>query len=73
MASLKQCWVIKNEQGYYVNANFGAMFTGIATGFIFYDADKKETMQKDLERLGEGYYCEQVNLNEVPDGKRVYI
>lgn len=63
-------WVIKNQDGYYVNAKFKALFTGHTTGFTFYS--KKETMQKNLDTLGEGYYAEYINLKDIPDGKRVY-
>lgn len=66
------CWVIKKGE-YYVNAKFGALFTGITTGFTGYT--NEETMKKDLEMMGgleEGYYYEQVNTNEIPKGERVY-
>lgn len=34
---IEQCWVIKNKDGYYVNPNFGALFTGITTGFVCFN------------------------------------
>jgi hypothetical protein len=67
----QQCWVIKNQDGYYVNAKFRALFSGITTGFTGYA--NKETMQKDLGRLGEGYHSEYINLKNIPKGKRVYL
>ena len=69
----QECWVIKNKGGYYVNADFRALFTGRTSGFVGYD--NRMEAEKDLERLGgerEGYNCKQVNLNDVPRGKRVY-
>ncbi len=69
----ERVWVIKNSEGYYVNPKFKALFSGLCSGFIFYDKDKEETIQKDLDMLGVGYHSEQVNLNEVADGVRVYI
>jgi hypothetical protein len=65
-------WVIKKGE-YFVNADFRALFTGRASGFVGYS--NKERMQKDLDKLGgsgEGYYNEQVNLNTIPKGVRVY-
>jgi len=70
--SNQQCWIIKKGE-YYVNANFKALFTGRTSGFVGYI--EKDRMQIDLDKLGgleKGYYCEQVNLNEVPRGERVY-
>lgn len=65
----QECWVIKKDK-YYVNAKFKALFTGITTGFTGYT--NEETMKKDLEKLSEGYYSEFVNLQDVPDGRRIY-
>lgn len=67
----QQCWVIKNEDGYFVNAKFGALFIGITTGFIAYD--NEETARKDLDKLGREYYLEYINLKDIPKGERVYI
>lgn len=66
----QQCWVIKNKDGYYVNPDFKALFTGITTGFTGYI--NKETMKKDLEMLGERYHAEYINLKDIPKGERVY-
>ncbi len=65
----QQCWVIKKD-GYYVNAKFKALFSGLTTGFTGYT--NEETIKKDLEKLGQGYYSEYINLKDVPKGKRVY-
>lgn len=65
-----KCWVIKNKDGYYVNPDFTALFTGKTTGFTGYI--NKATMQKDLEKLGAGYYAEYIDLKEIPKGKRIY-
>lgn len=67
----QQCWVIRNEDGYFVNAKFGALFTGITTGFIVYN--NEETARKDLDKLGREYYLEYINLKDIPKGERVYI
>jgi len=67
----EMCWVIKNQEGYYVNPKFGALFDGYTTGFVFYG--KKEILKKNLKMLGEGYYSEYLNLKDVPQGERVYI
>ncbi|MFA6843706.1 MAG: hypothetical protein WCR33_04820 [Bacilli bacterium] len=64
-------YVIKKEDGLYVNAKFGALFTGRTSGFSGYG--DKEEMKKDLEKLGDGYYGEYINLNEIPIGERVYL
>jgi len=64
-------WVIKNENGYFVNANFGALFTGRTSGFSGYG--REEEMKKDLEKLGEGFKAKYINMNEIPRGERVYI
>ena len=72
MSKSNQCWVIKKGE-YYVNVGFKALFTGRTTGFVGYVS--KEKMQRDLDRLGgvgEGYYCEQVDLSEIPLGERIY-
>lgn len=66
----QQCWVIKNEDGYFVNAKFGVLFTGITTGFTAYT--NEETMKKDLEMMGEDYYSRYINLKDIPKGERVY-
>lgn len=66
----EQCYVIKNEDGYYVNAKFRALFTGITSGFSGY-GDENEA-RKDLERLGRGYHLEYINLKDVPKGERIY-
>lgn len=66
----EQCWVIKKGK-YYVNPKYKALFSGHATGFTGYT--NKETMQKDLDMLGDGYYSEFINLRDVPDGERVYL
>lgn len=66
----QECWVIKNQDGYYVNPRFRALFSGHATGFTFFTIE--ETAKKRLGKLGEGYYLEYVNLNDIPDGERVY-
>ena len=63
-------YVIKNEDGYYVNAKFGALFTGRNSGFSGYGDEGM--VKKDLERLGEGYYAEYVNLCDIPKGERIY-
>lgn len=65
----QQCWVIKKGK-YFVNADFGALFTGRTTGFVGYS--DKDRMQRDLDKLGKGFYSEQVDLNEIPKGIRVY-
>ena len=64
------CWVIKKDN-FYVNAKFNAFFTGITTGFTGYS--NEETMQKDLQRLGEGYHAVYLNLKDVPRGERIYL
>lgn len=72
MSMSNQCWVIKKGE-YFVNADFKALFTGRVTGFVGYS--NKDRMQKDLDKLGgsgEVYYSEQVNLNTIPKGVRVY-
>jgi len=66
----QQCWVIKNKDGYFVNAKFGALFSGLTTGFVGYD-DEERAME-DLDMLGEGYYSEYINLRDVPKGERIY-
>lgn len=63
------CWVIKKGE-YYVNAKFGALFTGITTGFTGYT--NEETIKKDLEMMGEDYYSRYINLKDIPKGERVY-
>lgn len=65
----EKVWVIKKGE-YYVNAKFRALFSGRTTGFTGYTNEL--TMQKDLEKLGEGYYSEYVNFNDIPDGERFY-
>lgn len=66
----KEVWVIKKD-GYYVNANFKALFSGLCTGFTGYT--NEDTMKEDLEMLGEGYYAEYIRYDEISDGERVYI
>jgi hypothetical protein len=71
--SNQMVWVIRNRDGYFVNADFRALFNGRTTGFVGYT--NKDRMQKDLDKLGElgeGYYSEQVCLNEIPKGVRIY-
>ncbi len=66
----RQVWVIKNQDGYYVNPDFQVLFTGHTSGFITYS--NKETMEEDLEMLGEGYYSEYININDIPKGERIF-
>jgi len=66
----ERCWVIKNQDNYYVNPKFKVLFTGLCTGFTGYT--DKETMQKDLDMLGEGYYSEYIYYKNIPEGRRVY-
>ena len=66
----EQVYVIKNKDGYYLNANYGVLFSGVTSGFIFYN--NTDTLRRDLERLGEGYHSEHVNFSELPNGKRIY-
>jgi hypothetical protein len=63
-------WVIKKGE-YYVNPNFRVLLTGHADGFICYN--NKETMQRDLNVLGEGYYSEYIRYNDIPDGERIKL
>lgn len=63
-------WVIKRGP-YYVNPNFITFYTGLTTGFTAWT--NKETMQKQLDRLDEGYYSEFVNYNSIPDGEKIYL
>ena len=41
----QQCWVIRNEDGYFVNAKFGALFTGITTGFVVDENEEKYCLE----------------------------
>lgn len=68
--SSQRCWVIKNRDGLFVNADFGALFSGRTTGFTGYDSEAR--MKEDLERLGSGYYSEYIDLWSIPRGERVY-
>lgn len=69
----EQCWVIKKGE-YYVNANFGALFSGVTTGFIFYSSEDlaKEKLNK-LDELDNRYYIEYMNLKDIPNGERVHV
>jgi hypothetical protein len=62
--------VIRNREGYFVNPKYGSLYTGITTGFMGHT--REEEVKKSLEKLGEGYYAEFVNLNDIPNGKRIY-
>lgn len=66
----EKVWVIKRGN-YYVNPKYQSLYTGRATGFTFYS--NEETMRKRLDELGEGYSCEYIGLNGIPDGERIYI
>ena len=67
----ERCWVIKNEDGYYVNAKFRALFTGLCTGFTGYM--NEDVMKKDLDMLGENYHAEYIWYKDIPEGERVYL
>ncbi len=64
-------WVIRDKNGYFVNPNFKALFTGHATGFVFYT--NEDIVRKKLDILGDGFYVEYVNLGDIPDGARVWV
>jgi len=66
----EMCWVIKNQDGLFVNPKFRALFSGITSGFTGYVDEN--ILKEDLEMLGEGYHCEYINYNEIPMGERVY-
>jgi hypothetical protein len=66
----KMVYVIKNENGYYVNPKFGALFSGITSGFIFYN--NKDIIKQDLKKLNDKHYSEYINLKDIPRGKRIY-
>jgi hypothetical protein len=63
-------WVIRNEDGYFVNPKYGSLYTGITSGFMGHT--REEEVKKSLERLGEGYSVEYVNLSDIPNGERIY-
>lgn len=74
---LDQCWVIRNADGYYVNVRgtkkgyFYTLYTGLTSGFTFYTSKKK--MEDDLGLLGEGFYYQYINLNNIGDGERIHF
>ena len=63
-------YVIKNEDGHYVNAKFGALFTGRTSGFRGYGDEGMA--KKDLEKLGDSYSMEHILYRNIPKGERVY-
>lgn len=65
----QQVWVIVNEDGYYVNPKYLSLYTGLCTGFTYYN--NKKTMQKDLDMLGGRYRVVYININDISEGERV--
>jgi len=67
----KEVWVIKDQEGYYINPQHLTRCTGITTGFKFYTAE--EAVKGKLEVLGEKYHYEYINLMDIPNGEMLYM
>ena len=68
-------YVIKNQDGLFVNPKFRALFSGITSGFTFYGSE--DLAREKLSRLGgldelNGCYLDYINLKDVPRGERIY-
>lgn len=66
----REVWVIKNQDGYFINPQHLTRCTGITTGFKFYN--NKEIVKKKLEGLGKKYHSEYINLMNIPAGEMIY-
>jgi len=66
----RQVWVIKNQDGYFINPQHLTRCTGITTGFKFYN--NEETAKRKLELLGKEYHSEYINLMDIPNGEMIY-
>jgi hypothetical protein len=69
-------WVIRDRRGHYVNVrklkkgHYYTTYDGVTTGFAFYN--NEETIRRDLELLGMGFYSEYINLRSIPNGVRIH-
>lgn len=64
-------WVIRNQDGLFVNPKYRSFYTGMTTGFTFYES--KKSLRDDFSKLGKGYYLEYISFKKIPDGERVYV
>jgi hypothetical protein len=73
--------VIKDRDGHFVNVRqtkggyYYTIYSGITTGFTFYDEASELTMKNDLKvlkALNEGFRSEYINYHDIPEGVRIH-